>query len=251
MKIKLLLLFFGLLSVVACSNKSGTGKGAVGSGSEKLTAEIDSVSYSLGVDVGNSLKQAGFEEMNLAAFSDAINTVLNNDSVKIKIEATRPIITAYLEKAAKVKGVKNKKEGEDFLAENKTKKGVITTASGLQYIVLKEGNGPIPADTSMVKVHYHGTLIDGTVFDSSIDRNEPAEFPVNGVVAGWQEVLKMMPVGSKWKVFLPTQLAYGENVRPGSKIQPNMVLIFDMELLEILPPQQQEQQFNPANFKTK
>ncbi len=248
MKIKLLLLVFGLLSVVACNQRSG--KGAAGSGSSKLTAEIDSVSYALGIDIGNSLKQNGIDELNLVAFADAIETALNNDTATaaIKTDAARPLIMAYFEKVYKLKGEKNKKEGEDFLAANKTKQGVVTTPSGLQYIVIKEGTGPKPADTSMVKVDYHGTLIDGTVFDSSVDRKEPAEFPVKGVVAGWQEVLQMMPVGSKWKVFIPTQLAYGENPRRGGKIEPNMVLIFEMELLEILPPQQQQPSFNPATM---
>lgn len=105
---------------------------------------------------------------------------------------------------------------------------------------MKEGNGPIPADTNKVKVHYHGTLIDGTVFDSSVDRGEPAQFPVTGVIKGWQEILQMMPVGSKWKVFIPTELAYGQNVRRGGKIEPNMALIFEMELLEIVDPEKEK-----------
>ncbi len=249
MKIKLLLLFFGLLSIVACNKR--TGKGSAGSGSTTLSADIDSVSYALGIDVGNTLKMSGIEELNLAAFDAGIEAVLNNDTAKalIKMDATRPIVMAYIEKAYKKQGEANKKAGVEFLAENKKNKDVKSTPSGLQYIVLKAGNGPIPADTSLVKVHYHGTLIDGTVFDSSVDRNEPAEFQVNGVVVGWQEVLGMMPVGSKWKVFLPSELAYGENPRRGGKIGPNMVLIFEMELLEILPPRVEEAPINPANFK--
>ncbi len=125
----------------------------------------------------------------------------------------------------------NKTAGEQFLAENAKKPGVITTASGLQYEIIKKGNGPIPTATDKVKVNYHGTLIDGTVFDSSVDRKEPVVFPVNGVIKGWTEVLQLMPVGSKYKVFVPQQLAYGEQDR--GKIKPYSMLIFEVELLSI------------------
>jgi FKBP-type peptidyl-prolyl cis-trans isomerase FklB len=125
-----------------------------------------------------------------------------------------------------------KKEGEDFLKENARKEGVITLPSGLQYMVLKEGYGPQPTLTENVTVHYHGTLIDGTVFDSSVDRGEPLTFTVNQVVKGWQEALQLMPMGSKWKIFVPAELGYGTRAR-GDKIKPNSVLIFEMELLSI------------------
>ena len=250
MKIKLLLVLFALLSIVACNKRSG--KLAAGSNSDKLKTEIDSVSYSLGFLIGENLKQGGITEMNMAAFEAAFAKVLSNDTAKIgiKAEAANQLIMAYFQKNYKKKGDENLKKGEEFLAKNKTEKGVITTASGLQYIVLKEGNGPKPADSSMVKVNYLGTHIDGTEFESTLGK-QPAEFPVKGVVPGWSEVLQLMTVGSKYKVFLPTKLAYGENVRQGGKIGPNEVLIFEMELLEILPPQKQQQQIDPSQFQIK
>lgn len=125
-----------------------------------------------------------------------------------------------------------KKEGEDFLKANKQKPGIVTLPSGLQYIVLKESEGPQPLPTEEVTVHYHGTLIDGTVFDSSVDKGKPLTFPVSAVIAGWQEALQLMPLGAKWKIFVPAHLAYGEK-GAGSTIKPGSVLIFEVELLSI------------------
>jgi len=125
----------------------------------------------------------------------------------------------------------NKAEGEKFLAENKAKEGVVTTESGLQYEILREGKGAIPTDENTVKVHYEGKLLDGTIFDSSYEREEPAEFPVTGVIKGWTEALKLMPVGSKWKVYIPQELAYGK--ANTGKINPFSMLIFEVELLDI------------------
>ncbi len=235
MKINLLLFIFGLFALIACNKNSGNG--AAGSGTKELASEIDTVSYSIGVDIGNTLMQNGVKELNVEAFAEGLVRILNNDTtnIKIKVADARPKIMAYFKKLQDIKNEKNKKEGEDFLADNKKKDGVKVTESGVQYIIEKEGNGPIPSDTSTVKVHYHGTLIDGTVFDSSVERGQPAEFPLKRVVKGWQDILKIMPVGSKWKVFIHQELAYGANVRPGGKIEPYMALIFEMELLEILP----------------
>jgi FKBP-type peptidyl-prolyl cis-trans isomerase len=142
------------------------------------------------------------------------------------------IVSNYFQKEQGKIGQKNLEEGNAFLEKNKGNAGVKVTPSGLQYEVIKEGTGKMPNDSDMVKVHYHGTLIDGKVFDSSVDRGEPAEFPVNGVIPGWTEALKMMPVGSKWKIYLPASLAYGE--RAPQEIGPNKVLIFEVELLEIV-----------------
>ncbi len=240
MKIKLLLLSTALISFVAC-NQAGK-SGSAGSGSSDLSAEIDSISYILGADIGDKLKQGGVEEINMAAFSAGMIATIGGDSAKVDMKEGMTKVQNYFRGLHDKKMENNKKEGEAFLEANKTKEGVQVTESGIQYIVLKEGNGPIPADTNKVKVHYHGTLIDGTVFDSSVDRNEPAQFPVTGVVKGWQEVLQMMPVGSKWKVFIPTELGYGANVRPGGKIEPNMALIFEMELLEIVDPEKEKEE---------
>ncbi len=127
----------------------------------------------------------------------------------------------------------NKVQGEKFLAENKTKPGVTTLPSGLQIKVLKQGNGPKPKATDTVTVHYEGKLIDGTIFDSSLKRGQPASFPVNGVIPGWTEALQLMPVGSTWQLFIPSNLAYGEHPRPGGPIGPNAVLTFEVQLLKI------------------
>jgi FKBP-type peptidyl-prolyl cis-trans isomerase FklB len=245
MKVNLLIVLLSLSALVSCSKYSG--KSAAGSGSTDLAGQIDSVSYSFGVDIANSIVSLKIEELNMAAMIDGFETVLKNDTahLKIKSEATRPLIMAYIQKIQNARNEKNRKDGETFLEANKKKPGVKVTPSGVQYIVIKEGNGPIPTDTSIVKVHYHGTLIDGTVFDSSVDRKEPLDIPVNGVVQGWQDVLKIMPVGSKWKIFIPQELGYGQNVRPGGKIEPFMALIFEIELLEIMPP---KPPVNPADM---
>jgi FKBP-type peptidyl-prolyl cis-trans isomerase FklB len=141
----------------------------------------------------------------------------------------------YMQRLKTEKASGNKKAGEVFLAANKTKPGVISTPSGLQYIVLKEGSGPKPGLTDKVKCHYHGTLIDGRVFDSSVDRGQPIELSVNGVIAGWTEALQLMSVGSKWKLFIPSNLAYGDQ-QAGALIAPGSTLIFDIELLDIIKP---------------
>jgi len=247
MKISLLIVVIGLFAMVSCSKYSGNA--AAGSNSKDLAGEIDSVSYSIGVDLANMVVQSKIKEVNAAALFDGFLAVINNDTakLKIKVENTRPLITAYLQKAQKIEGEKMKKAGEDFLAENKKKEGVKVTASGLQYVVVKEGNGPIPADTSTVRVNYVGKLINDTVFDSSVKRGQPLEIQVNRLVPGWQEALKMMPVGSKWNLFIPQELAYGAN-GAGGLIEPYSTIIFEMELLEIVPPKAPE---NPANMGNK
>ncbi|HNX80081.1 MAG TPA: FKBP-type peptidyl-prolyl cis-trans isomerase, partial [Prolixibacteraceae bacterium] len=160
------------------------------------------------------------------------HSVLKGDSASISFEKANEIVSAYFQGAQGKIAQKNLEEGNAFLEKNKANAGVKVTPSGLQYEVIKEGTGKMPNDSDMVKVHYHGTLIDGKVFDSSVDRGEPAEFPVNGVIPGWTEALQMMPVGSKWKIYLPASLAYGE--RAPQEIGPNKVLIFEVELLEIV-----------------
>lgn len=234
MKNKLLasVIFVSVL-LSACSQNSTNGQVKKNS----LNTQLDSVSYMLGANMGGQLNQAGVEDLNIDAFLEAFQSTLKGDSSRIDLNKEGMKINTFFQKLQEKKFAKNKKEGEDFLAANKTKDGVKVTDSGIQYIVLKEGNGKVPVATDKVKVHYHGTLIDGTVFDSSVDRGEPVEFPVTGVIQGWQQILQMMPVGSKWKVFIPTELAYGQNVRPGGKIQPNMALIFDIELLDIVNPE--------------
>ncbi len=198
----------------------------------------DSVSYGIGMNIGRDLKHQSID----------INPDVLAQGIKDMIGDGKPLMTdeqlsscmmtfqkdmmAKQEAKNKESGEKNKKEGEAFLAANKAKEGVKVTASGLQYKILKEGTGPKPTATQTVSVHYRGTLIDGKEFDSSTKRGQPAEFPVNGVIKGWTEALQLMPVGSKWELYIPSELAYGER-GAGSEIGPNAVLIFEVELLAI------------------
>jgi FKBP-type peptidyl-prolyl cis-trans isomerase FklB len=207
-----------------------------------LETELDSVSYAAGMGTGMNMKNQlknGFEEANKDIFIQGFLNGLDSTNLLIDVKDTQKIIQAYFqkkqaaEKAAELaKAEVYKKEGISFLEANKAKEGVVTTDSGLQYIVLKEGKGKKPTTASRVKVHYHGTILDGTVFDSSVDKGTPAEFGVTQVIKGWTEGLQLMNVGSKFKFFIPQELAYGANPRPGI-IKPYMTLIFEVELLEI------------------
>ena len=181
----------------------------------------------------NLKQQEAFGDINIAALSKGIEDSFGEKELLINETEANKIITEHLQKSQNLKLAGNIKAGKDFLEDNKTKEGVVTLPSGLQYIVMKEGDGPQPQLTDKVTTHYHGTLIDGRVFDSSVDRGEPISFPVNGVIPGWTEALQLMKVGSKWKLFIPSELAYGENPRPGGVIEPNMVLVFEVELISI------------------
>lgn len=196
-----------------------------------LQTKIDTVSYGLGQDIGNTLKTQGLDSLNLNVLKHAIEDALKDTTLLAK-ETANMSISNYLQQIKAEKMQKNKEAGEKFLAENKTKPGVVALPSGLQYQILKEGDGPKPTAADKVKTHYHGTLIDGTVFDSSVERGQPISFPVGGVIKGWTEALQLMPVGSKWRLFIPSDLAYGER-QAGPKIGPNSALIFDVELLGI------------------
>ena len=197
----------------------------------KMTS-MDSVSQSLGLIMGSNLKSQGFTEVNAEVFASAMAHALNEEPSQKDLQAANAIVTNYLRQKQDAKFEPIKKEGEAFLAANKEKDGVQVTESGLQYMIIEEGNGPTPSATDKVEVHYHGTLLDGTVFDSSVDRGKSISFPVNGVIQGWQEALQMMPVGSKWKLFIPYDLAYGER-GAGESIKPYATLIFEVELLGI------------------
>jgi len=199
----------------------------------KLESKLDTVSYCLGVLFGGSLSQNGFSDIKTKMMANGIDEVLAKKTTLFDASKANEIVGKYAAEAHKSKGDKNLKEGQAFLEKNKTEPGVITLPSGLQYKILKEGTGPKPDSASKVTVHYHGTLINGKVFDSSIERGEPAQLTVNGVIQGWQQALPMMSVGSKWRLFIPSALAYGENPRPGGPIEPNMVLVFDVELISI------------------
>lgn len=199
----------------------------------KLGSKLDTISYCLGVLFGGSLSQSGFTEVNTKIMAVGTDEVLTKKTLLFDPQKANEIVGKYVTDQRKSKGEKNLKEGQAFLEKNKMEPGVITLPSGLQYKILKEGNGPKPDSTSKVTVHYHGTLINGQVFESSIEHGEPVQLTVNGVIEGWKQALPMMSVGSKWRLFIPSALAYGENPRPGGPIEANMVLIFDVELISI------------------
>ena len=199
---------------------------------------MDKVSYALGLNIGKQLAQMGAEGLNIDDFAQAIKDVLAGNEQMTVAESQRVVNQFFQEAEAKQRakaaemGKAAKAEGEKYLADNAKKDGVITTKSGLQYMVLQEGTGKSPKATDSVKCHYEGFLIDGTVFDSSIQRGEPATFPLGGVIAGWTEGLQLMKEGGKTRFFIPYNLAYGESGAAGS-IPPYAALIFDVELIEV------------------
>ena len=202
---------------------------------------LDRISYALGLSMGNNFRASGISELNVQDFADGVAAVFYGATPKMTYDEAKAEIQnffAELEKkqraAAEEAGKQNKEAGEAFLAENGKRAEVKTTPSGLQYEVLTEGDGPMPEATDQVEVHYTGKLIDGTVFDSSVDRGVPATFGVTQVIPGWVEALQLMKAGSKWRLFIPSNLAYGPNGAPGSPIGPNATLIFDVELLKVI-----------------
>ena len=205
---------------------------------KSLETELDSVSYAVGLSMSSQLKN-GFEDVNKEILIQAIRNGLDSTNLLLDSKSIQKTVQTYFQKIQQEKKKEElakyevyRKEGLAFLEANKTKEGVKTTESGLQYVVLKEGKGKKPKTTDRVKVHYHGTTVDGTVFDSSVDRGTPSEFGVTQVIKGWTEGLQLMTVGSKYKFFIPQELAYGANPRPGI-IKPYMALIFEVELLDI------------------
>ncbi len=197
----------------------------------KSQNEMDTVSYSIGVILAENLKSQGLKDFDAAVVADAMKDHLAGEG-KVGLEDASQIFTEALEKAKMGQYESIKEDGEKFLAENKKRDGVTTTESGLQFEIIKPGNGLKPKSTDKVNVHYHGTLITGEVFDSSVERGEPISFPLNGVIAGWTEGLQHMPVGSKYKLFIPYDLAYGSR-GAGAAIKPYSALIFEVELLDI------------------
>lgn len=212
-----------LLLFVAC--KSDAPKEVI------LSNEIDSVSYSLGVNIGENIKTQ-FEDIKIDNFLTGLKEVIDGTEPKINNDQALMVIQNYFTKKQSAMSEEKIDEGRKFLEENSKKEGVITLASGLQYEVITNGSGDKPKLEDNVTTHYHGTLIDGTVFDSSVDRGEPASFPVGGVIKGWTEALQLMSVGSKWKLYVPYDLAYGER-GAGPQIGPYSTLIFEVELLSI------------------
>lgn len=206
-------------------------------GSTEMKTLTDSVSYAIGFDFGKNLKQQEVDlnaDIVAQAIKDAKDTsihVMTEEQIKSVMMNFQKQVMAKQEEKMKTLGEKNKNDGAKFLAENKSKPGVVVLPSGLQYKVLNMGAGPKPKEDQMAVLHYRGTLIDGTVFDDSYKRGEPATFPVKGIIKGFTEALLMMPIGSKWQLFIPSDLAYGERAA-GPQIAPNATLIFEIELLD-------------------
>lgn len=204
----------------------------------ELKTTQDSVSYVIGMNIGHNMKSQKVD-VTIEALTRGIQDVLDSSKTLITDEQADALMGAFQqrmmakqEEESKAAGEKNKKEGEAFLAANKSKQGVKVTESGLQYKVITMGNGPKPKSDQTVTVHYRGTTIDGTEFDSSYKRGQPAKFGVGQVIRGWTEAVQMMPVGSKWELYIPSELAYGERGAGGS-IGPNATLIFEVELLSV------------------
>ena len=193
---------------------------------------MDKVSYALGLSIGQNFRASGLDEINFEDFLTAFRTVYEEGQPEMSYEEAKEVINNYFQDVQRRAIERNKEAGEEFLKINGHKAGVTTLPSGLQYEVIKMGEGPKPQLTDSVECHYHGTLINGQVFDSSMDRGETATFPLQGVIKGWTEILQLMPVGSKWKVVIPADLAYGDR-GAGQMIQPGSTLIFIIELIAI------------------
>lgn len=200
--------------------------------SAKLKTENDSISYYFGLYFGKTLKSIGLTDYNPGSLAKGIDEAFKNDSLKISDQELQMKLQAYVTLIRQKAAEKTLKEGEDFLAKNKAKQGIQTLPSGLQYEVVKEGTGPMPDSSSLVTVHYTLYHIDGKEVESSL-KGEPAKFVVTQVIPGWTEALLKMRVGSKWKLYIPTSLAYGENVRPEGPLKANEALVFDIELLNV------------------
>ena len=194
---------------------------------------MDKFSYAIGLGIGQNLLSMGAQGINVNDFAQAISDVLNRKETAISHNEAREIVNKYFEELEAKMNAENIEKGKAFLAENAKKEGIITLPSGLQYQVLQEGNGKKPSATDRVKCHYEGTLIDGTLFDSSIKRGQPAVFCVNQVIKGWVEALQLMSDGAKWRLFIPSELGYGAQ-QAGEMIPPHSTLIFEVELIEVL-----------------
>lgn len=215
--------FLGAIALTSCNNNNTMGE---------LSTENDKVSYSLGVVMGNNLKKSGVDTINGVALAAAITDIFASSDLKVSEDSAKQILDAYFGKLREHKSNESIQEGKTFLEENKKKEGIVELPSGLQYQIIKQGDGPKPTASNEVTVHYTGKLVNGKVFDSSVERNQPASFPVSGVIPGWTEALQLMSVGSKWNLFIPSNLGYGER-GAGDVIPANATLLFEVELLSI------------------
>ncbi len=231
MRIAIVLFITGLL--LSCGTPKQSVETTAAAAPEKTTdIQMDSLSYSVGILVAQNLKSQGFDKLDAPSLAQGIADVLSGAETRLDVNQANAVVQGYMMEKSQSAGKENLEKGRKFLEENGKREGVVTLPSGLQYEVINAGNGPSPKATDKVTVHYHGTLIDGTVFDSSVERGQPATFPVNGVIKGWVEALQLMKVGDKWKLFIPSELAYGSR-GAGGDIGPNEVLIFEVELLSI------------------
>lgn len=199
---------------------------------QNLSNKLDSLSYGIGTIMGENFKKEGVQNLNAEQVARGLSAALKGSTLEIDKATAMNLYRAVIEEGKKMKSQNVILESEAYLAENGRKEGVTTTESGLQYEVIKSGSGPKPGPSDKVTTHYHGMLISGKVFDSSVDRGEPISFPVGGVIKGWQEALQLMSVGDKWKLSIPSDLAYGER-GAGASIPPYAALIFEVELLGI------------------
>ena len=219
---KTYLILSSLLILSSCSNN------------KTPESDLEAVSYSLGVTFGSTVKAQGLDNIDINSLTNGFNDILSENDLHISEDSSLKVIQNYFEQLSKEKSIISAEEEKNYLEENAQKEGVVTTESGLQYeIILSSNKKNKPQETDTVTVHYHGTLIDGTVFDSSIDRGETISFPLNMVIPGWTEALQLMNVGDKWKLTIPSKLAYGERGEPRAGIGPNSTLIFEVELIKI------------------
>ena len=198
----------------------------------KLETKLDSVSYGIGVNIAENLKGEGLGDLSVEAMAKGLKDILSGSELVISKEEVGPLLNEYMVQLQAETAKEALQEGVDFLALNAAKKGVVTLESGMQYEVLSSGSGATPGLNDKVTTHYTGTLIDGTVFDSSVERGQPASFPVNGVIKGWTEALQLMKEGDKWKLYIPYDLAYGDK-GAGANIGPYSTLIFEIELISV------------------
>jgi FKBP-type peptidyl-prolyl cis-trans isomerase FklB len=217
-----------LVTFVGCNSQ----KGGSGDTVSKLSSKKDSISYAIGVNLGSNLKEQSIEA-DPAVLAQGLKDSYSGGKLILTKDQALSVITLFQHEMAAKKEIEAKSAGEKFLAENKNKPGVVALPDGLQYKVIKMGTGKKPTKESTVTVNYTGKLVDGTEFDSSVKRGQPATFQVGGVIPGWTEILQMMPVGSKWEVYIPSALAYGERGTPGGPIPPSATLIFEVELVSM------------------
>jgi FKBP-type peptidyl-prolyl cis-trans isomerase FklB len=228
MIILVVMLSFHILGIAQAKKKTSPGSSEV----PVLKTSSDSISYALGLTVAQYCQDQGFEGINSALFSKALEDGLKNGQKQLSDQQAKTLLVTVVQKMKADKLEATKKAGQAFLAENKTKAGVVALPSGLQYEILKTGDGPKPSATDKVKCNYEGRLLDGTVFDASVQHGGPMEISVNGVIAGWTEALQLMQVGSKWRLYIPSNLAYGDQAA-GPAIKPGSTLIFEVELVSI------------------